>query len=190
LADWAVGRKLDGSGEAINEFLRAFRRLTMRCSCKFTLLFCLLATLSCTSAWAHIGSPNVFFEGNAGAYPLHVVITPPEVIPGLAEVSVRVESGNVQRVTALPIKWNAGRKGSPPPDLAQLVPGETNLYSAQLWFMADGAQSVEIDLSGSSGVGRATIPIDAVARRVMGVPKGLGFALAVLGLALDRKSVV
>ena len=60
----------------------------------------------------HVGSPNVFFDGQAGPYPVHVVIRPPEVIPGLAEISVRVEGGGIERVTALPIKWNAGRQGA------------------------------------------------------------------------------
>jgi hypothetical protein len=133
---------------------------------------------------AHVGSPNVFFEGQAGPYPVHVIIKPAEVIPGLAEISVRVEARGIERVTALPIKWNAGRKGAPPPDVARLVPGETNLYNAQLWFMESGAQSVELEISGSSGIGRVTIPVDAVARRVLGMPKGLGAVLVVLGLLL------
>jgi hypothetical protein len=136
------------------------------------------------TAHAHIGSPNVFFEGQAGPYPVHVVIRPAEVIPGLAEISVRVESDSVQRVTALPIKWNAGRKGAPPPDVARLVRGETNLYSAQLWFMQPGAQSVEVEVTGATGTGRATIPVDAVARRVLRMPKSLGGILALLGFAL------
>jgi hypothetical protein len=136
------------------------------------------------SARAHVGSPNVFFEGHAGAYPVHVVIRPAEVIPGLAEISIRVESSGVDRVTALPIKWNAGRQGAPPPDVARLVLGETNLYSAQLWFMESGAQSIELEIDGSSGTGRVIIPVDAVARRVLPMPEGLGVTLAVLGLAL------
>jgi hypothetical protein len=40
--------------------------------------------------WGHVGSPNVFFDGDAGSYPVHVVVRPPAVIPGLAEVTVRV----------------------------------------------------------------------------------------------------
>jgi len=44
-------------------------------------------------AFAHIGSPNVFFEGPAGPYPVRVTVRPPGVIPGLAEVSVRVGAG-------------------------------------------------------------------------------------------------
>jgi hypothetical protein len=144
------------------------------------LVVCLLPT----GAWAHLGSPNVFFEGYAGQYPVHVVIRPAEVIPGLAEISVRVEAAGVERVTALPIKWNAGRRGAPSPDVARLVRGETNLYSAQLWFMEPGAQSVELTIEGTSGTGTVVIPVDAVARRVLGMDNGLGAILAVLGLLL------
>lgn len=134
-------------------------------------------------ARAHVGSPNVFFEGKAGPYPVHVVIKPAEVIPGLAEISVRLE-GSVDRVTALPIKWNAGRKGAPPPDVATPVRGETNLFHAQLWFMEGGSQSVELEITGASGTGRVTIPVDAVARRVLTMPHGLGTLLVVLGSLL------
>ena len=132
----------------------------------------------------HVGSPNVFFEGQAGPYPVHVVIRPAEVIPGLAEISVRVEAAGIARVTALPIKWNAGRRGAPPPDVAQPVPGETNLYNAQLWFMESGAQSVELEINGAAGTGTVIIPVDAVATRVLPMPKSLGAILAVLGLLI------
>jgi hypothetical protein len=148
------------------------------------LLGLLAGSLVPVSAQAHVGSPNVFFEGRAGEYPVYVVIRPAEVIPGLAEISVRVEAGEIERVTALPIKWNAGRRGAPPPDVARPVAGETNLYSAQLWFMEPGAQSIELEITGSLGTGRVIVPVDAVATRVLPMPKTLGAILAVLGLAL------
>ncbi len=148
------------------------------------LLFWIACACLSFTAVAHVGSPNVFFEGKAGSYPVHVVIRPPEVIPGLAEIAVRVEAGGVERVTALPIKWNAGRKGAPPPDVARLVRGETNLYSAQLWFMEGGSQCVELEVAGSFGTGRATVPVDAVARRVLAMPMALVGILVVLGSAL------
>ncbi len=88
-------------------------------------LFCSLVSFTCR---AHVGSPTVFFEGQAGPYNTHVVIRPAEVIPGLAEIAVRVDGTKAERVTALPIKWNAGRQGAPPPDVAKPVAGETNLY--------------------------------------------------------------
>src|SRR5438093_11793559 len=94
------------------------------------------------SGEAHIGSPNVFFEGQAGPYPVRIVIRPPPVIPGLAEVAVRISTNGVRRVTALPMRWNTGRQGAPPPDEALPVRGETNLFSTELWFMQGGAQSV------------------------------------------------
>jgi hypothetical protein len=147
-------------------------------------LFLAVCCLLPGTAWGHVGSPNVFFEGQAGPYPVHVVIRPAEVIPGLAEISVRVEAAGVERVTALPIKWNAGRRGAPPPDIAKPVRGETNLYSAQLWFMEPGAQSVELEIKGAAGTGTVIIPVDAVATRVLSMPKTLGAMLAVLGLAL------
>ena len=148
------------------------------------LVLILVLALLPSTAHAHIGSPNVFFEGQAGPYPIHVIIRPAEVIPGLAEISVRIESRGIQQVTALPISWNAGRKGAPPPDVARLILGETNLYSAQLWFMQPGAQSVELVITGTSGRGRVTIPVDAVATRLLGMPKVLGGILVVLGFVL------
>jgi hypothetical protein len=149
-------------------------------------LICLCAIyLLCTfTARAHVGSPAVFFEGMAGPYRAHVVVRPAEVIPGLADISVRVEGAEVERVTALPMKWNTGRKGAPPPDAAEPVRGETNLYSAQLWFMESGAHSVEIEIAGASGTGRVIVPVDAVATRVLKMPKYLGGMLIVLGLLL------
>ena len=147
-------------------------------------LFLAVCTLLPVVACAHVGSPNVFFEGQAGPYPVHVVIRPAEVIPGLAEISVRVESAGVEQVSALPIKWNAGRRGAPPPDLARPVRGETNLFNAQLWFMEPGAQSIELQITGAAGKGTVIIPVDAIATRVLPMPKALGATLAVLGLLL------
>src|SRR6266545_2541950 len=133
---------------------------------------------------AHIGSPNVFYEGYAGPYPVRVTVRPPPVIPGRAEISVRVMSAAVKKVAALPVVWNAGRKGAPPPDEARLVRGETNLYSTELWFMVPAAHSVYVDLDGDLGSGTAIVPVNAIATRRLGVPRGLGVALTLLGAFL------
>jgi hypothetical protein len=50
--------------------------------------------------------------------------------------------------------------------------------------MEGGAQTVELEVTGSAGAGRVTIPVDAVARRVLKMPKFLGAILAVLGVIL------
>ena len=138
---------------------------------------------------AHVGSPNVFFEGMAGSYPVRVTIRPPGVIPGLAEISVRVQAGKADRVTALPVHWNAGRKGAPPPDEAGLVRGETNLYSAELWFMKGGAESVEVEIAGDRGQASVIVPVNAVAFRRLEMPRFLGWLLALLGVVLVSLAV-
>ena len=46
-------------------------------------------------ALAHVGSPDVYFEGAAGPYRLLVTINPPAMVPGIAQVEVRVTSGTV-----------------------------------------------------------------------------------------------
>ncbi|HKS35585.1 MAG TPA: hypothetical protein VJW76_00245 [Verrucomicrobiae bacterium] len=116
----------------------------------------------CFTVEAHIGSPNVFLEDKAGEYPVRVVIRPPNVVPGLAEITVRVQEP-VQRVTVLPVFWNAGREGSPAPDEAKLVRGETNLYSAELWLMKPGAYSVDVTIEGSRGKGTLAVPVNSMA---------------------------
>jgi hypothetical protein len=57
----------------------------------FTLL--LAVTLS-----GHVGSPDVFFQGKAGPYPLLVAIRPPNVIPGVARIEVRALSNDVREI--------------------------------------------------------------------------------------------
>ena len=82
----------------------------------------------------HVGSKNVFFAGDAGPYPVSVVVRPPDVVPGLAEISVRVPgaAGDVERVTVRPVRWDAAPEGgAPPPDIALPVPGDPELHAAE-----------------------------------------------------------
>jgi hypothetical protein len=89
-------------------------------------------------AAGHIGSPNVLFDGTAGPYPVRVVVRPPEVVPGLAEVVVRTDANDVSEVAIRPVFWRAGAKGAPAPDAMKRVPGEAHSYTGQLWLMAYG----------------------------------------------------
>ena len=91
---------------------------------KFRRVILLFTILFPLDSSAHIGDPNVFFEGQAGPYPVRIVVRAPGVIPGLAEISVRVNTNGVQRVEALPMHWKASREGAPPPDEAKPVRGD------------------------------------------------------------------
>ena len=136
------------------------------------------------SIQAHIGEQNVVFEGTAGPYPLRVIIKAPNVVPGLAQISVRSLAPGVDAVKVLPLRWDVGRKGSPPPDKAKPIPGEPDLFSAQLWLMTSGAYSVEVTATGSRGEHSLLVPVNSVATGRLGLPSWLGGALAVLGILL------
>ena len=146
------------------------------------LAFCLFAF--CLASEAHIGSPNVFFEGKAGEYAVRAVIRPPQVVPGLAEISVRVSGHPVQRVTVLPVFSKAGRDGAPPPDEARSVRGETNLYSAALWLMKPGAYSVDVTIEGSRGRGALVLPVNSMATNTRPMSRGYGMMLSSLAILL------
>ncbi|HAV62900.1 MAG TPA: hypothetical protein DCY13_11110 [Verrucomicrobiales bacterium] len=140
--------------------------------------------LQLLSALAHGGSQNVFYEGNIGPYAARVIIQRPEVVPGLAEITVRLLQGEVDRVRVLPLKWNLGKRGGPTPDVAEPVRGESGLYSARLWFMEGGSQSVEVTLDGSAGEGAIQIPVAVMPTRVGTMPPGLGTVLVLLTIVL------
>ena len=68
---------------------------------------------------AHIGMPFVVLEGKAGRYPVRVVVQQPEVVPGLAQIGVRVLEGTPKSVSVLPLHWETDRRGAPRPDRAR-----------------------------------------------------------------------
>ncbi len=133
---------------------------------------------------AHIGSPDTWYEGPAGAYPLRVIVRAPSVVPGLADITVRVLDGHATRVTAAPYIWNGGDTGAPPPDVAKPVPGDAQLFSVPLWFMTPSSYSVRVNVEGDRGSGTAVVPVQAVALRRLGMQKTLGVTLAILGIFL------
>src|SRR2546426_7508602 len=47
-------------------------------------------TLFRSVASAHVGSPDTYFEGAAGPYPVRVIVRTPGVVPGLAQITVRL----------------------------------------------------------------------------------------------------
>src|SRR5947208_5597184 len=138
----------------------------------------------CFAAHAHVGSPDVFYDGMVGPYPARVTIRMPMVVPGRAEVSVRVQTSKPVETSFLPLySWTAVTN-APPPDVGRLVGGETNLYSGELWLMSFGAYSVEVRIKGKDGDGSAQIPVTSVAIRQLPLPFFLGKVLLVLAAIL------
>jgi hypothetical protein len=135
---------------------------------------------------AHIGSPNVLFDGMAGAFPVRVIVRPPEVVPGLAEVIVRVDAPDAERVVIRPVFWRAGLAGAPAGDQLRKVAGQDRVYSGQLWLMAYGAYSVYVTVSGprGSGEGTAIVPVNSFATGRLPLSRSLEAILIVLGMLL------
>src|SRR5262249_24244854 len=72
---------------------------------------------------AYVGSPNVFYAGDAGPYHLFVTVMVPQVIPGIAEVEVRTPSNQVRQVSTVVRRLSgAGSQYAPVPDLARRSP--------------------------------------------------------------------
>lgn len=133
---------------------------------------------------AHVGSPDVFYDGMVGPYPARITIRMPNVVPGRAEISVRVQSAEPVEISFLPLYSLTAVTNAPPPDIGRLVTGESNLYAGELWLMSFGAYSVEIRIKGKDGDGVAQIPVTSVAIRQLPLPFLLGKVLLVLTAVL------
>jgi hypothetical protein len=171
-----LSRVMNGASNPSRLFVQRFFLISIAAAL-LTLLFPFTAS-------AHLESPNVFFEGPAGPYPVRVMIQPPNVVPGLARIHIRLRGGQAEKVTVLPVRWDAGTRGAPPPDVAEPVPGETNLFTAQLWLMNSGAYSVFVDVSGPRGKGTAIVPLNSLALRKLEMSSAMKIMFIVLGLFL------
>src|ERR1051325_2570323 len=170
--DWAFLWQLDAKGA------------TMRRVYILLALVLFRAAFLPVSAGAHVGSPDIFYDGLVGGYPARITIRMPNVVPGRAEISARVQSSEPVEVSFLPLYSLTPITNAPPPDIGRLVTGETNLYSGELWLMSFGAYSVEVRIKGKEGEASTQIPITSVAFRQLPLPFLLGKILLVLASIL------
>jgi hypothetical protein len=141
---------------------------------------------------AHVGSPDVFFEGAAGPYKLLVTIRPPEVVPGIAEIEIRSLSPELRQLHILPLRLTQQRQFAPVPDLAKPAAEDPQFYTGALWLMATGSWQVRIDAEGSLGSGTLSVPVPALPQRVLAMQTLLAAILIplMLILALGIVSIV
>ncbi|HEY9156247.1 MAG TPA: hypothetical protein VIM69_14030, partial [Opitutaceae bacterium] len=153
--------------------------------------FIVLFFLSVSLASAHIGNPAVVYDGMAGPYSVRVIVLPPPVVPGRAEINVRLlqPTGDRVKITVLPVNAYAGLAGAPPADETQPVPGEPNLRHGELWLMSAGSYSVHVTVKGQRGEGTVIVPVVAAASRVLPMAGALKILLVILGAVLFCSAV-
>src|SRR6516165_716955 len=88
-----------------------------------------------TTVSAHVGSPNVYLESYAGPYHVLVTVDPPPMIPGLAQVEVRVTAGTVTGISIAPVYVNGKDQGlAPAPDLMLRSANDPQWFAGKVWL--------------------------------------------------------
>ena len=152
-------------------------------------LVMLVLAVTVRPASAHVGSPDIFFEGDAGPYHLFVTIRTPDVIPGVASIEIRSSDADATAMSVVPLRLTGSGSELPPtPDLAVRSAEDPQFFVASLWLMEHGSLQVRIAVDGARGPGKLAVPVPAVAQRTLPMTIGLGAVLLglmlVLGLGL------
>jgi len=139
---------------------------------------------SSTTASAHVGSPDVYFEGAAGPYRVLVTVRPPDAVPGIAEVSARV-TDSIDHMTMVPLPAQGiGAKLSPTPDVATRDRDDPRTFVGHLWLMQAGTWQVRLAADGPRGHGELAVPVPALPARTKKMQTALGVGLLALLLLL------
>jgi len=144
-----------------------------------------LLLAAAAAARAHVGSPDVFFEGPAGPYPLFIAVRTPTAIPGVAGIEIRTTSDDISRVLLTPTPLTGEAAKYPPlPDEARRSRDDPRFFTGSLWLMTAGSWQVRIRVEGSRGPGELQVPVPAYARSTRELGAVLGAILSILGLIL------
>ena len=149
-----------------------------------------LALLLVAVAWqapasAHIGSPDVFVEGQAGPYRLLVTVRPPYAIPGIADVDVLVTSDDIRDVRIVPLPLTGeGAQFAPVPDRAVRSADDPRLFTGHVWLMSAGAWQVRVTVAGDRGDGTLSVPVPTLPQATLEMSPALRATLFALLLLL------
>jgi hypothetical protein len=151
----------------------------------FILLVLVLSIALAPVCAAHVGSPDVYFQGDAGPYHLVVMIRTPQMIPGVAEFEIRSDTPGIREIKIVPLYIvGEGSKFPPPPDIVNPSAGDPQFFAGKLWLMGSGSWQVRIEADGDKGSGTVAVPVPAYARNTLAMQRGLGFLLFGLMLLL------
>ena len=140
-----------------------------------------LVLAAVVSVSAHVGSADVYFDGDAGPYHLYVTVRVPQVIPGIAEIDVRSSTNDVDKVEIVPMRLSgAGSNFPPTPDVTVRSKQDPQFFTGSLWLMESGALKVRVSVEGSKGKGELAVPVPAFAQKTLPMERSLGGLLGLL----------
>jgi hypothetical protein len=132
-------------------------------------------------AWAHVGNPDVYFQGAAGPYHLIITIRTPQMIPGTADVEILSATPGISKITVVPLYIvGPGAKYPPVGDLLNQSKEDPQYFSGKIWLMDSGSWQVRVQVEGAQGAGELAVPVPAAARRTLPMQKSLGILLFAL----------
>ncbi len=153
-------------------------------------LFPLFFLIFTPSVSAHIGSPDVFYEGAAGPYRLMIAIRPPLVIPGVAEIEVVSASSDLRELKITPLHLSGpGAQFGPTPDRLQRSTDTSTSFTGSVWLMEQGAWQVRLQAEGPQGQGELSVPVPVMAQHVLRMQHVLAAGLFGLMLFLSVGAV-
>jgi hypothetical protein len=142
---------------------------------------CSAVLLLIAPAWAHVGNPDVYFQGAAGPYHLIITIRTPQMIPGTADVEILSATPGISKVTVVPLYIiGPGAKYPPVGDLLAQSKEDPQYFSGKIWLMESGSWQVRVQVEGAQGAGELAVPVPAAARRTLPMQKSLGILLFAL----------
>ena len=144
-------------------------------------LACIAVLLLLAPAWAHVGNPDVYFQGAAGPYHLVITIRTPQMIPGTADVEILSATPGISKITVVPLYIvGPGAKYPPVGDLLAQSKEDPQYFSGKIWLMESGSWQVRVQVEGAQGAGELAVPVPAAARRTLPMQKSLGILLFAL----------
>ena len=143
------------------------------------------AAILSSRAAAHVGSPDVFLDGQAGPYRALVTVRPPYAIPGVADVEVLVMTPGVSQVRIVPLPLTGpGAQLPPVPDVAVRSSADPRLFVGHLWMMTAGAWQVRVTMAGAQGEHTLSVPVPTLPQATLGMTRAVRGLLVVLMLLL------
>ncbi len=142
-------------------------------------ILCLL--VGSLPTFAHVGSPDVYFQGSAGPYHLIVTVRTPQMIPGVASVEVLSATPGITKISVVPTYIvGPGAKYPPAGDVLTQGKDDPQYFSGKIWLMASGSWQVRLKVEGAQGPGELAVPVPAAARATLPMERGLGILLFAL----------